>query len=161
MANTNIKKLYFNKVCLEDIEWGDESEIVNQTRNSQVVQLHKINPDKTTDITKTSITYGITPPPNNINPVNGINALYIDTHLNDLYYCEDATTDANVWIKNSSGQFVDHGTPTGSGVQYMAQVSGVEDIVIKTGTNAFSVDSFTLADGATLTIEDGAVYKVL
>ena len=66
-----------------------------------------------------------------------------------------------VWIQSPGGQFVDTGTDIGSGVQYMAQVSGVEDIVIKSGTNAFSVDSFTLADGATLTIEDGAVYKVL
>ena len=48
------------------------------------------------------------------------------------------------------------------GVQYMASVSAPnETITITNGLNAFSVDSFTLADGASIVVEDDAVYKVL
>lgn len=46
------------------------------------------------------------------------------------------------------------------GIQYMSQ-STDENLTIVSGLNAFSVDSFTFEDGATLTIEDNAVYKVL
>jgi len=105
MANANIKKLYFNKVAYEDIEWGDAAEVVTQTRNGQLVQLHKV-----------------------------------DTH------------------KVNGGQFIG---AMGSGIQYMAQTSAVEDLVVRVGTNAFSVESFELVNGATLTIENGSTYKVL
>lgn len=48
------------------------------------------------------------------------------------------------------------------GVQYMSSVSAPnETITVTNGLNAFSVDSFTLADGASIVVEDNAVYKVL
>ena len=48
------------------------------------------------------------------------------------------------------------------GVQYMASVSAPnETITITAGLNAFSVDSFTLASGASIVVEDNATYKVL
>ena len=57
------------------------------------------------------------------------------------------------------GQFV--GTGLIKGIQFMSQTSEVEDMIVVSGTNAFSVSSYTLANGASLTIEDGADYKVL
>ena len=54
------------------------------------------------------------------------------------------------------------GTSIIKGVQYMASVSAPnETITVTSGLNAFSVDSFTLADGASIVVEDNAVYKVL
>ena len=61
---------------------------------------------------------------------------------------------------SGGGQFL--GASIVKGVQYMASVSAPnETITITAGLNAFSVDSFTLADGASIVVEDNAVYKVL
>lgn len=61
---------------------------------------------------------------------------------------------------SGGGQFL--GTSIIKGVQYMASVSAPnETITVTNGLNAFSVDSFTLADGASIVVEDNAVYKVL
>jgi len=84
----------------------------------------------------------------------------------DLYF-DNVTYEMKVYIDTGwrlmtlGGQFADTGSAIGSGIQYMAQTSAVEDIVIKSGTNAFSVDSFEIVDGATLTIEAGSTYKVI
>ena len=54
------------------------------------------------------------------------------------------------------------GTAVIKGVQFMSSVSAPnETITVTSGLNAFSVDSFTLADGASIVVEDNAVYKVL
>ena len=60
----------------------------------------------------------------------------------------------------SGGQY--HGNGIVKGIEYFAQ-AGVttDDIVIASGTNAMSVDSFTIADGSSITIQDNAVYKVI
>lgn len=48
------------------------------------------------------------------------------------------------------------------GVQYMSSVSAPnETITVASGLNAFSVDSFTLASGASIVVDSGATYKVL
>ena len=48
------------------------------------------------------------------------------------------------------------------GVQYMGKESSpTDDIIIRSTENGFVVDSFTLQDGASITLEDGAVFKVL
>ena len=61
---------------------------------------------------------------------------------------------------SGGGQFL--GASIVKGVQYMANTSAPnETIVITAGLNAFSVDSFTLADDASIVVEDNAVYKVL
>jgi hypothetical protein len=58
------------------------------------------------------------------------------------------------------GQFV--GAGLAKGIQFMAHSSVAnESMTIVTGTNGFSIDSFELLNGASLTIEDGATYKVL
>ena len=71
--------------------------------------------------------------------------------------------DGTTWLKSSlGGQFVDKGTEKGKAIAYLANTTAEnEDIVIKEGTNAFAIDNITIADGTTITIEDGAVFKVL
>jgi len=71
--------------------------------------------------------------------------------------------ESRLWsLTTSGGQFVDEGTSIGSGVAYTAAKSAQnEDIVVKAGMNAFSVDSFELDIGTTLTIEADATYKIL
>jgi len=102
-----IKKLYFNTICYEDIEWGVGT--IQQVRGGNLVTLNKVN-----------------------------RALAV------------------------GGQFADTiGDSHGLGIMFTSQKSAVEDIIVSTGTNAFSVDSFELVDGASLTIEDGAIYKVI
>ncbi len=60
----------------------------------------------------------------------------------------------------SGGQY--HGNGIIKGVEYFAQVGvTTDDIVIASGTNAMSVDSFTIANGGSVTIQDNAVYKVI
>lgn len=84
----------------------------------------------------------------------------------DLYF-DTTTYEMKVYtgtgwrLMTLGGQFADIGSAMGSGIQYMAQASAVEDIVVKSGTNCFSVDSFELVDGATLTIEAGSTYKII
>jgi len=63
-------------------------------------------------------------------------------------------------LEGGGGQFL--GETSIKGIQYMAKTSGInEDIIIRTNMNAFSVDSFIIADGASVVLEDDAVYKVL
>ena len=60
----------------------------------------------------------------------------------------------------SGGQFV--GTSVVKGVQYMAQTTAVNEIIdIPEGTNAFSVDNLVLADGSSISVPAGSVYKIL
>ena len=68
------------------------------------------------------------------------------------------TYDGQMWVDLVGGQYVDKN----KGIGYLANHSVLnEDIVIQYNTNAYSVDNYTLADGATMTVEDGAVYKIL
>jgi len=97
LSTNTLKKLYVNKVTLEDLEVGFGK--VTQTRGGQAVTLTKINP-------------------------NSLNFDY-------------------------------------GGIICTSKVSDVEDMVITSGCNAFSIDSFILVDGATLIIEDDAIYKVI
>lgn len=46
------------------------------------------------------------------------------------------------------------------GVQYMNQTT-ISTITVGAGFNAFSIDSLVIADGASITVENGAVYKIL
>ena len=45
-------------------------------------------------------------------------------------------------------------------VQYMAQTT-TEELIIPEFTNAFAIDSLVLEDGASITIRDGGVFKIL
>jgi len=48
------------------------------------------------------------------------------------------------------------------GIQFFAAKSiPGESITVITGTNAFSVDSFKLVNGASITIENDATYKII
>ena len=156
--NTNtLKKLYVNKVALEDLEVGFGK--VTQTRGGQTVTLTKINPTSLSPYLSPYVYYF---GPLDSNPTIRYDGSelqrgdsYFNTIINGI-----RTFDGIIW-RNSGGQSIDTGTSVGYGVTYTAEVSAVEDIVVTTGKNAFSVNSFTLADGATLTIEDGATYKVV
>jgi len=81
----------------------------------------------------------------NINDING--GIYI--------------YDGNIWKPSViGGQFL--GIAKTKGIQYMAQSSlEDEDLVVAEGTNAFSIESFTIENGTSLIIEDGSTYKVL
>ena len=62
--------------------------------------------------------------------------------------------------EGNAGQYL--GNAKVKGIEYLAKSSVANDIiVIKSSTNALSVDSFTILDGASVTIEDGAVWKII
>ena len=84
-------------------------------------------------------------------PVPGM--LRFNTELNrmEMY-------DLDNWREVGGGQLL--GTTDEKAIGYLAQSTG-EDLVVKAGTNAFSVDSITVEDSGSITVEDGAVYKVL
>ena len=84
-------------------------------------------------------------------PVPGM--LRFNTELNrmEMY-------DLDNWREVGGGQLL--GTTDVKAVGYMAN-STAENLVVPTGTNAFSIDSVTIEDGATITVENNAVYKIL
>ena len=60
----------------------------------------------------------------------------------------------------SGGQY--HGNGIIKGIEYFANVGVTTDnIVISAGTNALSVESFEIANGASVTIENTSVWKVV
>jgi len=153
LSTNTLKKLYVNKVTLEDLEVGFGK--VTQTRGGQAVTLTKINP---INLNQNGYYFGPLDSDPTIRP-DGSELQQGDSYFNTII-SGIRTYDGIIW-RNSGGQSVDTGTSVGYGVAYTAEVSAVEDIVVTAGKNAFSVNSFTLADGATLTIEDGATYKVI
>jgi len=69
-------------------------------------------------------------------------------------------TALNTGIGVTGQQFLGSGMV--KGIQFFAAKSiPSESITVVTGTNAFSVDSFELVNGASLTIENGATYKII
>ena len=79
-----------------------------------------------------------------------------DVDIADLQYRIDSGGTGGT----GGGQLI--GNAIVKGVQYMAKESSPTDaITIRRTENAFSVDSFTIQDGASLTLEDGAVYKII
>lgn len=58
----------------------------------------------------------------------------------------------------SNGQLL--GNSVIKGVAYLANSTN-ENLTVLSGTNGYSVDSLTLNDGATITVENNAVYKIL
>lgn len=169
------------KAGYEDIQFGLTTEIQNRQEGTTIVpkEITQINAshipyDEFQSVeqaisavgggtsSSTTIIYGSGVPSVTINPLNGTNAMYVDTVTNTSYICKDATEDANVWVVNGSGQFADVGTSIGKAVQFMAQVTAEnEQIVIPEGTNAFAIDSITIADGGSITIPDDSVFKVI
>ena len=68
------------------------------------------------------------------------------------------TYDGQMWVDLVGGQYNDQN----KGISFLANHSNKnENIVIQPNTNSYSVDNYTLQDGATLTIKDGATYKIL
>lgn len=57
--------------------------------------------------------------------------------------------------------FHDLGTSIGKSIPYTASETGKEDIVVKSGTNGFSMDQIIITTGASLTVENNATYKVI
>lgn len=62
------------------------------------------------------------------------------------------------WSSLGGGQML--GQALVKAVSYNSQVIE-EDLIIPTGLNAYSVGDITIADGVTVTIEDGSIYKIL
>ena len=82
-----------------------------------------------------------------------IGMLRFNTELNrmEMY-------DLDNWREVGGGQLL--GTTDEKAIGYLAQSTG-EELVVKAGTNAFSVDSIIVEYGGSITVEDDAVYKVL
>jgi hypothetical protein len=57
------------------------------------------------------------------------------------------------------GQFYGEGLIRG--IQYMAKSIGDSNIVITSDVNAFSIDNIAVGSGGSITVEDGAIFKVL
>ena len=68
------------------------------------------------------------------------------------------TYNGAIWMNVACDRYCDKN----KGIIFVANHSQPdEQIVIQANSNAFSVDNYTLVDGATITIEDNAVYKIL
>ena len=107
-----------------------------------------------------TIHYGIVNPTATYNPANGINAFYYNTVSNELFICTDATPDSNVWDEISGGQFL--GDAPTKAVQYMSPTTSENLILGEVNEeNGFAIDSLTIANGGSLTISNGSVFKVL
>ena len=57
------------------------------------------------------------------------------------------------------GQFYGEGLIRG--IQYMAKSIGDSNIVISSDVNAFAIDNIAVGSGGSITVEDGAIFKVL
>lgn len=84
-------------------------------------------------------------------PITGM--LRFNTELNrmEMY-------DLDNWREVGGGQLL--GTTDMKAVGYMAN-STAENLVVPTGTNAFSIDSVTIEDGGSITVENDSTYKIL
>lgn len=85
----------------------------------------------------------------------------VNTVANDIHNVNilgQAIESGGVSGTGGGGQFV--GNSVIKGIQYMAQTTN-EDLVIPEGTNAFSLGSLILEDGASIEVPDGSIYKVL
>ena len=99
---------------------------------------------------------------NNTANINSIiaNKANIDTVANDIYEVNVVATAINTGAGLGGSQFLGQGLL--KGVQYMSNSSEAnETITVPSGTNAFSVDSFTLEDGASIVVPDNSTYKVI
>ena len=86
---------------------------------------------------------------------NSSNINIVSTNISDVNILADALGTATI---SGGGQFL--GTSIIKGIQYMSQTLA-EEIVIPAGLNAFSIESLELQNGASITVNDGATYKVL
>jgi len=78
-----------------------------------------------------------------------------------LHYIETYNSITDTWGSWGSvgyNQFL--GTADVKGIQFMAQ-STSEQLAVPTGSNAFSIDNLILENGASITVPDGSVYKIL
>jgi len=80
----------------------------------------------------------------------------------DFYFDENQKTyrtwDGTTWITQYGGLYAD----ANKGIAYIYTKSNEnETIKIPEGTNGYSVNNYTLENGAELVIPDGSVYKIL
>jgi hypothetical protein len=81
--------------------------------------------------------------------------LWFDTVANELKVYKGSS-----FAALSGGQY--YGDGAVKGIEYFAQSSvASDDIVIESTNNALSVESFTIEDGASVTVESGATWKVV
>jgi len=80
----------------------------------------------------------------------------------DFYFDENQkiyrTWDGTTWITQYGGLYAD----ANKGIAYIYTKSNVDETIkIPEGTNGYSVNNYTLEDGAKLVIPNGSVYKIL
>ena len=140
-------------MTLEDLEVGYGN--VTQTRGGQAVTLTKVNP---MSLGVVDYYFGPLLSDPNVRPDNsplqaGDSYYNIAIHDKKIY-------DGDIWI-NYHRQPVCTGN-VGNEVSYTSGLSDENQyMIVSTDNNAFSIEKYTLADGATLIIEDGATYKVI
>lgn len=91
-----------------------------------------------------------------LEPISEINTVAND--IVNINILAQAIQSGGVSGSGGGGQFV--GNSVIKGVQFMAHTTN-ETLVIPTGTNAFSIESLVLEDGASIVVPNGSVYKVL
>ena len=92
--------------------------------------------------------------------ITGINSSVIP--YNGSFTVEQALTNIITGILGTGGggQFL--GLSPIKSVQYMAQETIDDEIIVVGGTyNSFAIDSLVIGNGGSLTVEDGAVFKIL
>jgi hypothetical protein len=161
------------KAGYEDIQFGLTTEIQNRQEGTTIVpkEITQINAshipyDEFQSVeqaisavgggtsSSTTIIYGAGEPAATINPLNGTNAIYVNTENNFNYLCSDATTDANVWIKSTSGQFL--GQSKVGAVMFSSQTTD-ENLVLPDGQNGLIVDSLEVTGDGSIEVQGNAV----
>lgn len=107
---------------------------------------------------RTNITYGSGSPTNNINPVTGTNAIYIDTDNDGIYICYDATKNSNIWIKSTSGQFL--GNSKVGSIMFSSQTTS-EHLVLPDGQNGLIFDNLAIEGDGSIEIQGNAVLVTI
>jgi len=102
---------------------------------------------------RSNITYGEGVPAENINPITGINAFYLDNLTDNLYICKDATKDSNVWLLISTENDDENGQNSSANIkEVFTDLSvGQQDIIC---SNTLSASSDIFVNGALLSIEN-------
>lgn len=78
-------------------------------------------------------------------------------HNSELNRIETYDSIANAWVV-FGGQYL--GNSAIKAVGYLSNTTN-ENLVVKAGTTAFAVDNITVGNGGSITIEDGATFKVI
>lgn len=125
----------------------------------------KVNANKTNIDTVAGDTNAINNVNNSLSNVGTVstNINSVNTNANSISSIVTVANALNSGLgtgTSSGGQY--HGNGIIKGVEYFSKYgTSTDSIIITTGTNAISVDSFTIANGGSITIENDSIYKVI